>query len=526
MPLNNEIETDELEVYLSSRPSVIKQDEDDPFAKPVKEIRKLSGLNKNFVRRTDREINKLTTAPPTKNSIGVGGAQTRMLDAESLLGYNYLDCVTPNNNLEYLAKLFEISSAHEAAVNAKVDNIVGLGFDWVESSATKALKAKVQNEKQAKKLDKTLNDEKQNLQAWLQNTNNLDEFDEILRKVWTDYETTGNGYLEIGRDNRGRVGYLGHLHSVNVRVRTKRDGFVQIIGNQAVYFRNFGEDTPNPITNDSTPNEVIHFKKYSPTSNFYGVPNIVAAISALAGNEFASKYNLDYFENKAVPRYVILAKGGRLSARSVQQLVEFFETGLRGKHHRSIYIPVPDENAEIKFEAIEASTQDSSFNSYTEANDNNIFMAHRVPKTRAGVISTGGGLAAARDADKIFKESVCRPEQRIIEKKLNRVFKEITDMFVFKLSELSLTDEDQQSQIDEREIRNGITVPDEVRARKGMPPRSDGHGGEPTVLTAQQQADQKATALQSRERDANRSSSSSDKVGEGRNAQGEGRKTP
>lgn len=525
MNLNDETENDELEVYLSSRPSVIKQDEIDPFAKPVKEIRKLSGLNRNFVKRADREISKFTTAPPVKNSTGVGGAQTRMIDAEALLGYNYLDCVTPNNNLEYLAKLFEISSAHEAAVNAKVDNIVGLGFDWIESPNTKSLKAKIQNEKQAKKLDKLLTQEKENLQIWLQKTNNLDEFEEVLRKVWTDYETTGNGYLEVGRDNNGKIGYIGHLHSVNVRVRTKRDGFVQIVGNQAVYFRNFGEDSPNPITNDSDPNEVIHFKKYSPTSNYYGVPNIVAAISSLAGNEFASKYNLDYFENKAVPRYVIVAKGGRLSARSVQQLVEFFETGLRGKHHRSIYIPVPDENAEIKFEAIEASTQDSSFNSYTEANDNNIFMAHRVPKTRAGVIATAG-LAAARDADKIFKESVCRPEQRIIEKKINKLFKEITNMFLFKLNELALTDEDQQSQIDEREIRNGVVVPDEVRARKGMPPRADGHGGEPTVLTAQQQADQKATALQSRERDSNRSASSSDKVGEGRNAQGEGRKTP
>lgn len=523
--MEEQVEEKEFEITLGSpMPSLSEDDYSDPFARSYKEVRELNGLNKNFIRRADRQMNKMAVTVPASIAGGDSGAATRMLEPERLLGYNYLECITPAQNLEYLSKLYEVSDAHQAAVNAKVDNIVGLGFDWVESQKTKTLKSKLETEKQTKKLEKLINDKKEYLNEWISSLNKNDEFDEILRKIWTDYEATGNAYLEVGRNKRGEIGYLGHIPSLNIRIRGNRDGFIQIIGNEAVYFRNFGEDTPNPITDDGEPNEIIHFKKYSPTSNYYGVPNIVAAMTAVAGNQFAAKFNLDYFENKAVPRYVIIAKGGRLSQASIKQLVEFFETGLRGKHHRSVYIPVPEGDAEIKFEAIEATTQDSSFNSYTETNNNSIFMVHRVPKSRAGVLNAGGGLAAARDADKIFKESVCRPEQRIIEKKLNKIFKEVTDMFVFKLSELALTDEDQQSQIDEREIRNGVVVPDEVRARKGMPPRSDGKGGEPTVLTAQQQADQKATALQSRERDANRSAASSDKKGEGRNEQGAGRR--
>lgn len=45
----------------------------------------------------------------------------------------------------------------------------------------------------------------------------------------------------------------------------------------------------------------------------------------MAGNEFAGKYNLDYFENKAVPRYIITVKGAKLSTESERKLLEFFK---------------------------------------------------------------------------------------------------------------------------------------------------------------------------------------------------------
>lgn len=513
-------------VYTSGSLPSFKDECIDPFALPYDKVKKFNGLAKDFVKKANQRMTRQANSPTFSIQVDRNSGSTR-LEPEALLGYNYLDCVVPKENLEYLARLFDISAANHSAINAKVDNIVGLGYDWIESSQTKAAKRKLRSDSGMNKLDAALAKAKQELQSWLDDLNQEDTFDEILRKVWRDYESTGNAYIEIGRDKKGRIGYIGHVSSIHVRIRASRDGFIQIIGNEAVYFRNFGQDTVNPIGGDDNPNELIHFKKYSPTSSYYGVPDIIPALSALAGNEFAAKYNLDYFENKAIPRYVIVAKGGRLSPASVKQLVEFFETGLRGKHHRSIYVPVPDENTEIKFEAIEASTQDSSFNEYTEANHATIFMAHRTPKTRAGVLGAGsGGLAASRDADKIFKESVCRPEQAIIEKKLNRLFKEITDMFVFKLNELSLTDEDQQSQINERYVKMQVKVPDEIRTALSLPPRPDGKGGEPWQASAQQNADQKAQQQQSRARDSARSAGSSDKVGEGRNEQGAGRKTP
>jgi capsid portal protein len=146
-------------------------------------------------------------------------------------------------------------------------------------------------------------------------------------------------------------------------------------------------------------------------------------------------------------------------------------------------------------------------------------MAHRVPINKIGT-PAGINLAAARDADKTFKEQVCAPAQDILEKKLNRIMMEMTDALQLKFNELSLTDSDTQSKIDERYLRFQVITPNEIRLRMGLVPRE---GGDVPVDLQAQAAEIKAQAMQSRTRDQERSSNSPDNSGEGRNAKGDGR---
>lgn len=500
--------------------------EDDPFDLKLKDVRKLKGLSRNFIRKADREAKK--------GFYGKDGARSKQITDEVFYGYGFLDLITPPYNLDYLAKLYDVSPAHHAAVDAKVESVFGLGWDFIESPKAKRARNKATTQNGRDRLDKSVENARGEMTDWLDSINNIDVWEEVLKKVGRDYESTGNAYIEVGRTNGGQIGYIGHIPSEHVRIRRLRDGFIQIIGNRVAFFRNFGDKTTvNTVTDDQNPNEVIHLKKYSPSSLYYGVPDIIAAKGPLAGNEFANRYNLDYFENKAVPRHVIVVKGGSLSQTSVNKLIEFFESGLRGQHHRSIFIPLGQagpngQDPEIEFHDVESGKQDFSFGAYREANNEEIFMAHRIPASRAGVFSANISLAASRDADKVFKESYSRPEQAIFEKKLGRVIKELTDMVVFKLNELSLIDEDVQSQIDERYLRAGVDLPDEVRARRGDGARPDGKGLEVSMLNPQQKAEATAQAQASRTRDQTRQNGASDGAGDTgtRNAKGAGRKQP
>lgn len=500
----------------------------DAFAADAEDIKKYSGTSAVFKRRVTNELKKVYRGD---------GAESKQITDKPLTGYNIYDVKEPPYNLEYLAKLYELSSPHYAAVNAKVANIVGLGFKFVESPKTKrALERLNDNEDKLKRARNKLEIHKEELHSQLDNFNEEDTFTETLIKVWRDYEVTGNGYIEIGRKKDGTIGYVGHIPAQTIRIRSKRDGFVQMSGFKVQFFANFGDGVdkesgrPKPITNPlggGRPNEVIHIKKYSPTSGYYGVPDIIAAKNAIAGNEFAARFNLDYFENKAIPRHLIILKGAKLGATAESALLQFFETNLKGQNHRTLYIPLPgdteDNKVSLDIEPIEAGIQDSSFNNYRKANLADILMVHRVPISKIS-IAEGASLAVARDADKTFKEQVCAPEQDILEKKLNRMVHELTDAFEIDLNEMTLTDADTQSKIDERMVKAGIWLPNEPRVRDGKPTIEGGN--ERVDLNAKDKATQAAAenrASGNRERDSRRSAGATDSAGEGRNAQGEGR---
>lgn len=514
-------ETQEIEVRLGSEIELrIAPEDSDVFEKSIDDLRLLDGISSGVKRKATRELQKFQR--------GTGGAKTKEIVPPAGTGYTLFDVISPPYNLDYLAALFEKSSPHASAVKAKVKNIVALGYEFVETDATKEVLDRAEgDEEKLTRIRRKLSRGKRQLEEWLNSCNEEDEFTETLIKVWTDYESTGNGYLEVGRKTNGEIGYIGHVPATSMRVRRLRDGFVQIIANQVVFFRNFGDkSTPNPVGGDRRPNEVIHIKKYSPTNGYYGVPDIISALTSVVGNEFSAKFNLDYFENKAVPRYVIIIKGGKLSPRAEQSILEFFQSSLRGKNHRTLYVPLPADEADkkVSFEMkpVETGVQDASFNNYRKANLNEILMAHGVPITKVA-FADGISLAASRDLDKTFKEQVCRPEQKIFEGKLNKIILEQTDVFRLKLNELSLTDADTQSKIDERYLRMQVIVPNEVRARMGMPGRKG--GDKPVELKPTAAAEQRTQATGNRQRDQQRQGNSTDSASSTntRNEQGAGR---
>jgi hypothetical protein len=103
---------------------------------------------------------------------------------------------------------------------------------------------------------------------------------------------------------------------------------------------------------------------------------------------------------------------------------------------------------------------------------------------------------------------------------LGRIFEEKTDALQLKFNELTLTDEDTQSKIDERYLRMQVITPNEVRIRKGMIPID---GGDQVIeLKPQQAADQKSKATGNKTRDQQRTANSPDKSGEARNPKGDG----
>ena len=101
----------------------------DEFKMSAEELQKVAGMSPAFRRKLSRELSKAFT--------GKEGAQTQQsLLAQAITGYAFLDVIEPVYNLEYLSRLYEISTYNYAACNAKTSNIVGLGWQFIETRKT------------------------------------------------------------------------------------------------------------------------------------------------------------------------------------------------------------------------------------------------------------------------------------------------------------------------------------------------------------------------------------------------------
>jgi len=518
----------------------------DVFNKSWEELKNLGGLDNNFKRRAARVSKAIGPNDPQYMSIqnvdqnslayldsanadamGINGAGSKTINPGTVYrnGYGIFDVITPPYNLYELANFYDTSFANHAAIDAKVENVVGLGYFFDVTDRTKLRFETAEDPGSVDRARKRIERAKIELRDWIESLNDDDSFTKTMEKVYTDVQATGNGYIEIGRTTGGEIGYVGHVPSTTMRVRRLRDGYVQVIGPKVVYFRNFAANNKNPLTDDQRPNEIIHIKEYSPLNTFYGVPDIVAALPSLIGDQHASQYNIDYFQNKAVPRYIITLKGAKLSADAEDKMFRFLQTGLKSQSHRTLYIPLPGDQDHTKVEfdmkAIENGIQEGSFKEYRKQNRDDILIAHQVPISKLG--GSESGLASALAQDRTFKEQVSRPAQTHLEKIINKIIREKTDILEFRFNELTLTDEIAQSQILERYVKNQIMLPNEAREILDLPQAQ--HGDSPLQLTARAAADANANSAGNRARDAQRTNTQSDGTAtvSGRNPKGEGR---
>ncbi len=380
-----------------------------------------------------------------------GKGQTRQLpDSRWQDAYDAGEVKEPPYSLEALAQLYEINSTHRACVDAKTVNICGLGYRFV----------RVRDDAQP--------EERQRLEDLFNHCNPEMTFTEIMRAIWTDVETVGNGYLEVTRSSAGEIDGFYHVPATTMRVKSDRSGFVQMRDGRRQEFRNLGGVSAD---DGEALNEIVHFRKYTPQSSYYGMPDIMPAITAVGGDRAAAEYNVSFFEHHAMPRMAVIFEGGPPPKDVLHQIRRFMETEVKAKAHRTLVLEMPGSST-VRLEPLgETGGDDASFLKYRKANRDEILMVHRVPPSKITIVENAN-LANSRDQDKTFREQVVRPEQRRVEYQINRMIREQMgiDGWEFRFREMDLSEEHQQAQIAEIYSKIGVWTPDEIRAKQGLEP--------------------------------------------------------
>lgn len=332
--------------------------------------------------------------------------------------------VHPPYDLDQLSRMLETNTLHARACKQKASDVAGRGFSLRPLDP-----------------EATTNDAASTTWAAFLASVEEDErgdeaFHERVGAAAQDYESVGWGVLEVSRNAQGVPDGLWHVPAHTVRAHLDNRRFCQLRGTKTVWFKRFGlagdveRDrggwTTGKLSANVRGNELIVVRNYTPRSSYYGLPDHIPALAAMAGWRAQAEFNVRFFDNNAVPSYAVIIEGADISPALEEKILLHFRQ-IKGDPHRTLIIPVPgssgDEAPEVRvrFEKLASDVKDASFRLYKQDNALEICIAHGIPPYRVGwpIVGSLGG-STAEEMTQIYNDSIVQPRQEIWEQRLTR----------------------------------------------------------------------------------------------------------
>lgn len=317
---------------------------------------------------------------------------------------------------------------------------------------------------------------KKELEALFKNSFGEKGFGVGMKCLWTDHEAVGNAYLEVIPDGTGKPAAFAQIPAVEVWFRLDGLGFVQRKGSDFAHFRahflekeRFRElPETDPLHDSHKPNTAIHFAKYSPFSPFYGLPDVMPAIGAVALFQLIREYNLAFFENNAIPDYAVILEG-EWDDDAEEVIETYFKEHIKGKAHKTMVLSTGQGNKVTFQKLTDEGAKEGSFRLARKDARDEIIQAHGVPPQKVGIVETGalGGNAGAEQI-RDYQESVVEPGQELVASAMTRLIAESLEVANarFEFIPVSLDDDKLNADIDDKYVKMGAITAFEVRRQR------------------------------------------------------------
>jgi len=334
-------------------------------------------------------------------------------------------------NLSVLKNLLSVNPVHSACISAKVEATVGVGHvSEEEKRAIKEILKGVNVEgnklilRQSIGLPGKVDD--------VLDPHCFNTWQDVLHDASEDYNILGHSGIEFiytaERDLRG-------IHSVpaeSLYIHINRD---EATGELWHYFKiengttndkviaPFGKNTEIKARLGLTylPSELIHFRKPTSRSRYYGVPDYLACMADIELGMRRNQMASDFFLNRAVPEGIIWTKKTGYSTEQKTTLSNTLKGVMGpGNGYKSIYIDLLDPEGQVGYIPIMAETPLDSLKDISETIAASIVTSHRVPHLLAGVLTPGkiAGVNELPNAIITFQTLVVQPMQNLIKRML------------------------------------------------------------------------------------------------------------
>lgn len=197
-----------------------------------------------------------------------------------------------------------------------------------------------------------------------------------MMNIFSDYLTFGNAYIYKHINSLGRIVKLQHIPGVNMRIRTKGEGYRLLTSyNQYIDFK---------------PSEIFHVAEYDETQQIYGMPDWLSGLhSALLNNE-ATLFRRRFYKNGSHIGYILYTSDSKINKDVQEKLRDKFRDGKGVGNFKSFYIHIPNGTKEaIQAIPIGDINQKDDFEKIKSVSQADVQIAHRVPPALLGIVPSG-----------------------------------------------------------------------------------------------------------------------------------------
>lgn len=432
------------------RPSRRNEDGDGMVARlSLAAVRKAEQETDPFIRKLREYQESAQLDDPFKDRYGFAGSQPGGLPK----------IIEPPFNLAMLARLPGENNMLSQCIDAMATNCEGFGyrFEWTGEKSADGKSGETSQKAQA---------ELRTARGLVERPNEDYTLVELRTRLRKDMEATGNGYVEVTRDRKGRIVGLYHSPSQTMRIcekdqeevpvevalprgevqmqriRKRFRRYVQWVGNRKVFFKEFGdprrissktgkaEGEGYAVPDDELATEIYHLCFYNPSSP-YGVPRWIGQMPAILGSRQAELTNLDFFRENAIPAMAIMVSGGALTNETMRTLESHF-TAIRGRQamNRVVVVEakgdlesadsegkIPVPKVELK-SLVDERQKDGTFSSYIQDSKVGVRSAFRLPPLFVGE-SEDMTHATAKSSIEVGEMQVFAPERRRFDEFIN-----------------------------------------------------------------------------------------------------------
>jgi len=275
---------------------------------------------------------------------------------------------------------------------------------------------------------------------------------ELLEQTLGFLELTGNAYWFLVGDSNGQPAEIWPLRPDRVAIVPHPERFIA-----GYLYEIDGQRIPLEAA------EVVHFKRWHPANDYYGLSALEAARLAVEGDRAMADWNRRTFsDDHAVPAGIVTIKD-HISDADFERIKREWRASYGGAQRRTAFV----RGGSLEWQSIGLSHADLDFLQGRKAHRDEILTLFGVP---IGLISENATEANATVAERLFIERTLWP-------KLERLAQKITqELLPFWGHDLMAAFEDirptdQRLRLDEMRAARGLLTVDEMRQRYfNLPP--------------------------------------------------------